>query len=195
MVTHTQNLCSAFTHTAMNTHIDREHTPGAVSHLCCGARGAVGGSVPGFGCRECCTFTPPTIPAQDLHSQPFDYESNSLTIRPWLPLSQNIFISSNKDFYNEIWRAQASGITWTDSWVCKPFWRILNLNIWKIQPKPEESFMHFNLFGISISAVNSYPLCFKSSNHAVSSGSSVIKHWFLMSCCIHAALLPGKQRE
>ncbi len=32
-------------HTAVNTH--HEHTPGAVgSHLCCGARGAVGGSVP-----------------------------------------------------------------------------------------------------------------------------------------------------
>ncbi len=35
------------THTAVNTHTHREHTPGAVgSHLCCGARGAVGGSVP-----------------------------------------------------------------------------------------------------------------------------------------------------
>ncbi len=45
------------------------HTPGAVgSHLCCGARGAVGGSVPCsrapqswyWGWRERCTFTPPT---------------------------------------------------------------------------------------------------------------------------------------
>ncbi len=67
MVTHTRNLCSAFnpskcTHTAVNTH--REHTPGAVgSHLCCGARGAVGGSVPCsrapqswyWGWRECWT--------------------------------------------------------------------------------------------------------------------------------------------
>ncbi len=45
------------THTAVNTHT---HTPGAVgSHLCYGARGAVGGS--------------------------FDYESESLTIRPRLP--------------------------------------------------------------------------------------------------------------
>ncbi len=35
------------THTAVNTHTHCEHTPGAVgSHLCCGARGAVGGSVP-----------------------------------------------------------------------------------------------------------------------------------------------------
>ncbi len=50
------------------THTHREHTPGAVgSHLCCGTRGAVGGSVPCsrapqswyWGWRECCTFTPP----------------------------------------------------------------------------------------------------------------------------------------
>ncbi len=52
-----------------SAHTHREHTPGAVgSHLCCGARGAVGGSVPcsrapqsGYwGWRERCTFTPPT---------------------------------------------------------------------------------------------------------------------------------------
>ncbi len=51
MVTHTRNLCSAFdpskVHTHSSEHTHREHTPGAVgSHLCCGARGAVGGSVP-----------------------------------------------------------------------------------------------------------------------------------------------------
>ncbi len=34
------------THTAVHTHTQHEHTPGAVgSHLCCGARRAVGGSV------------------------------------------------------------------------------------------------------------------------------------------------------
>ncbi len=52
----------------LSAHTHREHTPGAVgSHLCCGARGAVGGSVPCsrapqswyWGWRECCTFTPP----------------------------------------------------------------------------------------------------------------------------------------
>ncbi len=38
---------SKCTHTAVNTHTHREHTPGAVfSHLCCGARGAAVGSVP-----------------------------------------------------------------------------------------------------------------------------------------------------
>ncbi len=102
MVTHTRNLCSAFTiqsaHTQQWTHTHHEHTPGAVgSHLCCGARGAVGGSVPCsrapqlwyWGRRECCTFTPPTYHycrTWDSNSQPLDYESNSLTIRPRLPL-------------------------------------------------------------------------------------------------------------
>ncbi len=79
-VTHTRNLCSAFNpHTVHTqdtqqwTHTHREHTPGAVgSHLCCGARGAVGGLVPCsrapqswyWGWRERWLFTPPpTIPA------------------------------------------------------------------------------------------------------------------------------------
>ncbi len=53
-------------HTQQWTHTKRKHTPGAVgSHLCCGARGAVGGSVPCsrapqswyWRWRECCTFT------------------------------------------------------------------------------------------------------------------------------------------
>ncbi len=80
------------THTAVNT-----HTPGAVgSHLCCGARGAVGGSVPCsrapqswyWRWREHCSFTPPHLqflPAWDSNSQPLDYESETLTIRPQLP--------------------------------------------------------------------------------------------------------------
>ncbi len=69
MVTHTRNLCSAFNPSKVHTHTHREHTPGAVgSHLCCSARGAVGGSVPCSRApqswywrrREHCTFTPPT---------------------------------------------------------------------------------------------------------------------------------------
>ncbi len=45
MVTHTQNSCSAFDPSKVHTH-SCEHTPGAVgSHLCCGPRGAFGGSV------------------------------------------------------------------------------------------------------------------------------------------------------
>ncbi len=108
MVTHAQNSCSAFTHPSahtqqwINTH--REHTPGAVgSRLCCGAQGAVGGSIP-------CSSTPQSwywrwrasaqvhlsrgieggeralyihslhlqfLPDRDSNSQPFDYESDS----------------------------------------------------------------------------------------------------------------------
>ncbi len=105
MVTHTRNLCSAInpskvhTHSSEHTHTPWTHTPGAVgSHLCCGARGAVGGSVPCstvspqswyWRWRERCTFTPPTYNpcwTWDSNSQPLGYESDSLTIRPRLPL-------------------------------------------------------------------------------------------------------------
>ncbi len=63
MVTHTRNLCSAINPSKVHTH-SSEHT----HHLCCGARGAVGGSVPCsrspqswyWGWKERCTFTPPT---------------------------------------------------------------------------------------------------------------------------------------
>ncbi len=68
MVTHISAL--HLTHPKCTcTHAYREHTPGAVgSHLCCGARGAVGGLVPCsrasqswyWGWREHWTFTPPT---------------------------------------------------------------------------------------------------------------------------------------
>ncbi len=67
MVTHTQNLCSAFNTSKVHTH-SSEPTPGAVgSFLCCGARGAVGDSVPCsrvspqswyWGWRERWLFTP-----------------------------------------------------------------------------------------------------------------------------------------
>ncbi len=93
MVTHTRNSCSAFTHpkcthTVVNTHPEQL----AFS----GARGRVGGSVPCSRAsqswywrrRERCTFTPPTYNScrtWDSNSQPLDYESNSLTIRPRLP--------------------------------------------------------------------------------------------------------------
>ncbi len=99
MVTHTRNLCSAFIPSKVHTH-SSEHTPGAVgSHLCCGARGAVGGSVPCsrapqswyWRWRERCTFTPPTYnPCRtwDSNPRPLGYESNSLTIRPQLPLKK-----------------------------------------------------------------------------------------------------------
>ncbi len=58
----------------MHTH-SSEHTPGAVgSHLCCGARGAVGVRCLAQG-----------LPARDSNPWPLDYESDSLTIRPRLP--------------------------------------------------------------------------------------------------------------
>ncbi len=76
------------THTAVNTHPEQW-----AAILCCGAQGAVGGPVP---CSrapqswywERWTFTPPTYNScrtWDSNSQPFDYESDSLTIRPRLP--------------------------------------------------------------------------------------------------------------
>ncbi len=58
-------------HTQQWTHTHHEHTPGAVgSHLCCGARGAVGGSVPCSRAPQSWywrwrvhSLPPPTIPA------------------------------------------------------------------------------------------------------------------------------------
>ncbi len=96
MVTHTRNLCSAFIPSKVHTH-SSEHTPGAVgSHLCCGAWGAVGGSVSCsrtpqswyWGWRECWIFTPPTYnpcrPETRTHN--LWITSPTLTIRPQLPL-------------------------------------------------------------------------------------------------------------
>ncbi len=84
-------------HLPMQVHThSSEHTPGAVgSHLCCGARGAVGGSVPCsrapqswyWRWRERWTFTPPTYnPCRtwDSNLRPFHYESDSLNINPRL---------------------------------------------------------------------------------------------------------------
>ncbi len=98
MVTHTRNWCSAFnpskcTHTAVSS----EHTAGAVGSHCSSARGAIGGSVPCtrapqswyWRWRECCSFTIPTFnPCRtwDSNPQPLDCKSDSLTIRPRLPL-------------------------------------------------------------------------------------------------------------
>ncbi len=70
--------------------------PSAHTHHC-GARGAVGGSVPCsmvspqswyWGWRERCTFTPPTYnPCQywDSNPWPSGHKSDSLSIRPQLP--------------------------------------------------------------------------------------------------------------
>ncbi len=87
------------THTAVNTHTHCEHTPGAVgSHFCCGARGAVGGSWY-WRWGALCIHSPhlQLLLARGLNSQSFDYESDSLTIRPRLPQSE---------FTAEHWRTQ-----------------------------------------------------------------------------------------
>ncbi len=82
-------------HTHSSNHTHREHTPRAVgSHLYCGARGAVGGSVPCSRalCRvieggESAVHSLPHLQfllARDSKPQPLDYESDSLTISPQL---------------------------------------------------------------------------------------------------------------
>ncbi len=84
-------------HTHSSEHTHCEHTPGAVgSHLCCGAWGAVGGSMlaqKGTSVvvlkeeRALYIHSPHLqfLPARDSNSQPLDYESDSLTIRLRLP--------------------------------------------------------------------------------------------------------------
>ncbi len=91
------------THTHTHTHTPWTHTRS--SQLCCGARGAVGGSVPCsrapqswyWGWRECCTFTPPTY---NSCRQPLGYESDSLTIRPRLPPSHAVLMGLLHDYIN-----------------------------------------------------------------------------------------------
>ncbi len=120
MVTHTQNLCAAFnpskvhtqqwTHTHTHTHT---HTVNTLRHW---------GSIWGFGAvfkctsvvfwlwRELCTFTAPQLqflPVQDSNSQTFDYESNSLTIRPRLPYNKE------KIFYHDIFTLIWLFFCWT----------------------------------------------------------------------------------
>ncbi len=90
MVTHTRNLCSAFDPSKC-THTRSSGQPFLLQRP---------GSSWGFGAllkgtsvvvlrveRVLYIHTPhlQSLPARDLNSQPFDYESDSLTIRPWLP--------------------------------------------------------------------------------------------------------------
>ncbi len=87
------------THTQQWTHTHCEHTPGAVgSHLCCGAQGAIGGSCTSVVVlkveRALYIHSPHLqfLPARDSNSQPLDYESDSLTIRPRLPIQHILLI-------------------------------------------------------------------------------------------------------
>ncbi len=114
MVTHARNWPSAFnpskcTHTAVSSeHTHCEHAPGAVGSYCSSAQGAIGGSVPCsrapqswyWRWRECCSFTIPTFNpcwTWDSNPQPLDYKTDSLTIRPRLPL--NHYKGNNNLFY------------------------------------------------------------------------------------------------
>ncbi len=101
MVTHTQNLCSAInpskvsTHTAVSAHTHREHTrssgqafmqrhPGSSWGFCALLKGT---SVVVLRIERALDIHSPHLrfrPARDSNSQPLDYESDSLTIRPWL---------------------------------------------------------------------------------------------------------------
>ncbi len=99
--------CSAFNPSKW-THTHREHTPGAVGSQCCGARGAVGGSVPCsralqswyWGWRERWSFTPPpppTIPAgPETWTRDLWVTSPTLSIRPQLPRSASLEMLDRK---------------------------------------------------------------------------------------------------
>ncbi len=111
MVTHTQNLCSAFipskcTHTAVNKHTHththtHKYTHTLWKHIrSSGQPFMLWGSSWGFSAllkgtsvmvlrveRVLDLHSPDLqfLPARDSNSQPFDYESDSLNIRSWLP--------------------------------------------------------------------------------------------------------------
>ncbi len=80
-------------HTHSSEHTHREHTPGAAgSHLCCSTQGAVallkGTSAVVLRAEIALDIHSAHLQfllARDLNSQLFDYELDSLTIRPWLP--------------------------------------------------------------------------------------------------------------
>ncbi len=108
MVTHTRNLCSAInpskvhTHSSEHTHTVNTHPEQWAAILCCGARGAVGGSVPCSRATSVVVLRVERVlyihsphlqflPARDSNSQPLGYESDSLTIGPWLP--HNTYVS------------------------------------------------------------------------------------------------------
>ncbi len=103
ILTHTCNLCSAFTHPSAHTqqwtHTHCEHTPGAVgSHLCYGTPGAVGDRCLAQGHLvvvlkvERALYIHSThrqyLPDRDSNSQPFDYESNSLQLGHDFPAAE-----------------------------------------------------------------------------------------------------------
>ncbi len=117
VVTHTQNLCSAFklskvhTHSSEHTHT-HTHTVGSL-FLCCSARGAVGGSVLAQGHfvvvlkveRELNIHSPHLqfLSDRDSNSQPIDYESDSLTNRPRLAASKCLTMPGGAQRFITVW--------------------------------------------------------------------------------------------
>ncbi len=117
MVTHTQTRCSAFnpnkvhTHSSEHTHTVNTHpeqwaaiyaaAPGEQLGVWCLAQGHLGRGIEG---GESAGHSLPhrqSLPARDSNPQPFDYESDSLTIRPQLPLKSYMIIRNKsviKDF-------------------------------------------------------------------------------------------------
>ncbi len=69
------------------------HTPGAVGSRHCGARGAVGGSVP---CSRSHLSRGQILPEPRFEPTTSDYKSNALSIRPRLP--------PDMIYLGEIWR-------------------------------------------------------------------------------------------
>ncbi len=109
MVIHTRNLCSAFIPSKVHTH-SSEHThtrssgqpfmlqrPGSSWEVQCLSQGShLSHGIEGG--RERCTFTPPTdnsCRTWDSKPRPLCYESDSLTIRPWVPLTDTKYKMSN----------------------------------------------------------------------------------------------------
>ncbi len=103
MVTHTRNLCSAFDPSKVHTH-SSEHThavntqpeqwaaiyaaaPGEQLGVRCLAQGHLSRGIEGGEYIHSPHLQ--FLLAQDLNSQPFDYESDSLSIRPRLPPKEN----------------------------------------------------------------------------------------------------------
>ncbi len=92
-MTHTRNLCSAFnpskvhTHSSEHTHTVNTHPEQWAAIYAFYAHGAVGGF--GVLLKGTSVVVLKVERALYIHSpQPFNYESNSLTIRPRLPLGE-----------------------------------------------------------------------------------------------------------
>ncbi len=117
MVTHTRNSCSAFNHTHSSEHT---HTVNTHPEQWAAIYAAAPGSSWGFGAllkgtsvvvlsveRALYIHSPQLqfLPAQDSNSQPLDYESESLTIRPRLPPYK---ITPTAGPCRDLWRGRCS---------------------------------------------------------------------------------------